>query len=289
MTKPLFKRLALIGVGMIGGSFVQALKAAGMIEQVIGVDLDAEAINKALALGVIDSGSSIAELSDIDAIVIATPVGAMGLVFAELKAAGLEQVLMTDVGSTKQSVIEAAEQVFGFMPEKFVPGHPVAGKEYIGVEHASADLFQNHKAIVTPTDNTDKNALATVVSMWEACGSTVNIMSAKEHDRILAATSHLPHVLAYVLVDSLAATKDEECVFTYAAGGFKSFTRTASSSPIMWRDVCVANQKAILTWLERYQDKLETMKHLIENKDLDAIEEVFRNAKENRDEHFEAS
>lgn len=283
----LFQRVALIGVGMIGGSFVSALKSAKLVSHVVGVDIDKTALNSALKLGVIDSTASIETLDNIDAIILATPVGAMFSIFTALQQHGLIDVLITDVGSTKQSVIDAAEKALGYIPKKLVPGHPVAGKEYIGVEHASADLFAKHKAIITPADNTDADALSAVTAMWKACGATVNIMSAKEHDRILAATSHLPHILAYVLVDSLVSTKDEDCVFTYAAGGFKSFTRTASSNPIMWRDVCLANQEAILMWLEHYQNKLNTMKELIENKNLDAIEAVFMHAKQNRDEHFE--
>lgn len=281
------RRLALIGVGMIGGSFVWSLKRAGLVHHVVGVDINLDELQTATELGIIDSKSSIDGLYDIDVVVIATPVGAMPSIFSALKNKPfIQTALITDVGSTKQSVIAAATAGLGYLPSRFVPAHPIAGREYIGVAHAEEMMFFGHRAIVTPHSDSCDKAVAEVKSLWQACGSIVDVMSAENHDKILAATSHLPHILAYGLMESLTTTAYEEPIFDYAAGGFKSFTRTASSNPIMWRDVCLNNKTDILYWLDHYQQTLSELRHLIDTADGDKIVEIFERSKAERDKYF---
>ncbi len=281
------ERLALIGVGMIGGSLIWSLKRAGVVKHVVGVDKQVANLNRAVELGIIDSKSHLDALHDIDAVVLATPVGAMQSIFAALKDKPFMQAaILTDVGSTKQSVIAAAQAGLGYLPPRFVPGHPIAGREHIGVGHAEEMMFYGHRAILTPHVGCDEQAVATVKSWWEACGARVDTMSPAHHDRILAATSHLPHVLAYGIMESLATTEYEEPIFSYAAGGFKSFTRTASSNPVMWRDVCLNNKEDILYWLDRYQQTLLDLRDKIADGDAEALMEVFARAKRERDAHL---
>ncbi len=280
-------RVALIGVGMIGGSFIWSLKRAGVINHVIGVDINFAELETATELGIIDSKSSLDSLHDIDMIVLATPVGAMASVFSALKDKDfINTALITDVGSTKQSVINAAQQGLGFLPKNFVPSHPIAGREHIGIQHAEEMMFYGHRAIITPHSNTDSLAIDTIKSLWEHCGANVDIMTAENHDKILAATSHLPHVLAYGLMESLTTTEYENPIFDYAAGGFKSFTRTASSNPIMWRDICLNNKTDILYWLDHYQQTLSELRELIANEQGDKIEEIFQRSKSERDKYL---
>ncbi len=280
-------RVALIGVGMIGGSFMWSLKRAGLVKHVIGVDINIAELQTATELGIIDSKSTLEGLTDVDAIVIATPVGAMQSIFSALKNKPfIDTALITDVGSTKQSVIDAARAGLGYLPEHFVPSHPIAGREHIGISHAEELMFHGYRAIVTPHDSSSSQAIEAVTRLWEGCGARVDVMSAETHDRILAATSHLPHVLAYGLMESLTTTEYEEPIFDYAAGGFKSFTRTASSNPIMWRDICLNNQQDILYWLDCYQETLSSLRQHIASGDGDAILDIFERSKQERDEHF---
>lgn len=280
-------RLALIGTGMIGCSLVWSMKRAGLIKHAVGVDSNIHELNTAVELGIIDSKSQIDALCHIDAVILATPVGAMQSVFSALKKHDFfVTATITDVGSTKQSVIAAAEAALGDLPPNFVPGHPIAGREHIGAQHAEAMMFYGHRAILTPHKKTDPTATETVKAWWQACGANVDIMSPQDHDRILAATSHLPHVLSYGIMESLAATEYEAPIFSYAAGGFKSFTRTASSNPIMWRDVCLNNKEDILYWLDRYQQTLSDMRRLITNGDSEALVDIFQRAKAERDKYL---
>lgn len=286
LVKPI-NRLALIGVGMIGGSLIWSMRRAGLVNHVVGVDINVAELNRAVELGIIDSKSHLDALIDIDAIVVATPVGAMQAVFSTLKTADfIDTAIITDVGSTKQSVIAAVQAGLGYLPTHFVPGHPIAGREHIGIEHAEEMMFYGHRAILTPHENSSENAINTVAAWWQACGATVDIMSAQIHDKILAATSHLPHVLAYGLMECFATDNCDAPLFDYAAGGFKSFTRTASSNPIMWRDVCLNNKDEILYWLNHYQNTLSDLRDFIEAGDGEAIVDVFQRSKSERDTHL---
>ena len=280
-------RLALIGVGMIGGSFIWSLRRSGMVDHVVGVDADIEQLKTATELGIVDSTSSLDDLQDIDLVVLATPVGAMPAIFAALSGKDfMKTALITDVGSTKQSVIKAAQEGLGYLPENLIPSHPIAGKEHIGVAHAEELMFRGYRVIITPHDNTNLQALATIKKLWRACGAIVDVMSAQNHDKILAATSHLPHILAYGLMESLATTKYESPIFDYAAGGFRSFTRTASSNPTMWRDICLNNQEDILYWLDHYQNTLSSLRDLIADGNGDAIIDIFERSKAERDKYL---
>lgn len=280
-------RLALIGVGMIGGSLIWSMRRAGLVNHVIGVDINVDELNRAVEQGIIDSKSHLDALEDIDAIVLATPVGAMQSVFTALKETTfIGTAIITDVGSTKQSVVAAAQAGLGYLPANFVPGHPIAGREHIGIEHAEEMMFYGHRAILTPHDKSSESAIAAVTQWWQACGAVVDVMNAKDHDKILAATSHLPHVLAYGLMESLITSDCEAPMFNYAAGGFKSFTRTASSNPIMWRDVCLNNKDEILYWLDHYQNTLTELRDLIDKADGEAIVEIFQRSKAQRDQYL---
>ncbi len=281
----MIERLAIIGVGLIGGSLARALRRAGACRAIVGCGRDAAQLEKALALGVIDSyeRDPAQAVAGADVVVLAVPVGATEAVYRRL-AAGLDaQAVVTDVGSTKGSVVEAVRAATGTLPPNFVPGHPIAGTEKSGVEASLADLFQGRRVILTPHEDTAAEAVARVRRMWEACGAAVSLMGVAHHDQVLAATSHLPHVLAYALVDSLARMEDSTEVFAYAAGGFRDFTRIASSDPQMWHDICLANREALVPVLERFGADLGRLCAAIRNGDSDAVLDTFTRAKQARD------
>jgi len=216
-------------------------------------------------------------------VVVATPVGAMEEVLPQIAASLPETTLVTDVGSVKGAVVEMARKAFGRNFSRFVPGHPIAGIERSGVAASFAELFENRRVILTPCEETRDDALVRVCRMWEAVGSTVVTMPVVQHDRTLAATSHLPHVLAYTLVDLLARIEGREAVFEFAAGGFYDFTRIASSDPVMWRDICVANRDNLSEILYGYRDALDEVIAVVERGDADLLMELFARAKLARD------
>ncbi len=267
-------KLALIGVGLIGGSFTAALRTAGAVDRVIGFDTDPAAINKGLAAGVIDSAAaSLAEaVAGADLVVLAAPVGAMRESFAGIAAHLPPQALITDVGSTKVSVITDAQATLGEAFRRFVPAHPIAGGERPGVEHADAGLFRGRLAITTPTADTDAAALAIVEGLWRSAGARLERLAPEAHDRIFAAVSHLPHVLAFALVEMIARAPDADAKFLHAGAGFRDFTRIAASSPEMWRDVCLANRAALASELGTYRARLAALQDAIERADGAALE-----------------
>lgn len=267
-------KLALIGVGLIGGSLALAARAASRVTHVIGADRDRAALAQALALGVIDSAADSAAkaVAGADLVVIAVPVGAIDEVLREIASALLSESVITDVGSTKASVIAAARERLGGAFSRFVPAHPIAGGERPGVDHARAALFRGKRCIMTPVAETDAAALATVESLWQAVGCRVERMNADEHDRIFAAVSHLPHVLAYALVAQLAERDDAARLFGLAGAGFRDFTRIAASSPEMWRDICLANRLQIGPELQRYRVALERLQCALDDGDAVALE-----------------
>jgi prephenate dehydrogenase len=281
----LIRRLCVIGVGLIGGSLALALRRAGAVEEIVGAGRDESHLRKAVELGVIDRFKSDAgrAVRGADVVVVAVPLGAMRAVFAAIKDCFAEGAVLTDVGSAKHSVVEAARTVFGALPTWFVPGHPIAGTEHSGVEAAFAELYRGRKVILTPDTHTDRKALQTVKSMWTQAGATVEEMDIAHHDRVLAATSHLPHVLAYALVESLARLGDRDEIFRYAAGGFRDFTRIASSDPVMWRDVLLANGDAVRVMLARYRGELERIEDAILKQDGPGLQALFARAKQARD------
>ncbi len=281
------QRLAVIGLGLIGGSFAKGMRQSGLCGEVVGYDADPLARNLAVPLGVVDRvAPQLAEAVDgAELIMLAVPILAMESVLAQLAELDVEQAVITDVGSTKGAVVTAVEQAFGQVPARFVPGHPIAGSERSGVEAADAGLFERHKVILTPLEQTEPAALDLVTALWRALGADVEHMALADHDEVLAATSHLPHLLAFSLVDTLASRSENLEIFRYAAGGFRDFTRIAASDPTMWRDIFLANQDAVLRSLDAFTRDLGRLRAAIEEKDATALLGVFTRAKSAR-EHF---
>ncbi|MDO4435942.1 MAG: prephenate dehydrogenase/arogenate dehydrogenase family protein [Cardiobacteriaceae bacterium] len=284
---PITNTLAIIGLGLIGGSFAKALKRAGAVREIWAFDHNPKALSQALELGIIDRAIEFEALVDADVIVLSTPVAAFFPICQALSALSLkEYVVITDVGSTKHSVFLAMQSAFGEVPAFFVPAHPIAGREKSGVEAADEDLFVRHKVIVSTLPHTQDRALGIVSRLWHQAGASVSYMPIDAHDEILGATSHLPHVLAYLLVDMLNQDLHHEDIFSYAAGGFRDFTRIASSSPVMWRDICVHNAEVLQQLLTTYEQRIQAFKALLSTGDESAIEELFTRAKAARDNHY---
>jgi prephenate dehydrogenase len=281
----LIDRLCIIGVGLIGGSLARALRAAGYCREVIGAGRNPAHLQQAVELGVIDRFDTDPGLAvaGADMVLVAVPLGAMENVFRSIHGRLAAGAVLTDAGSAKGSVIEAAGRVFGRVPDYFVPGHPIAGTENSGVSASRADLYRNRRVIVTPLAHTDPLATSRVRAMWEATGARVSEMEPVHHDAVLAATSHLPHVLAFTLVDSLARMGDHEEIFAYAAGGFRDFTRIASSDPVMWRDICLANGGAIQSVIDRFIEDLRVVDRAVQESDGERLLEIFTCAKQARD------
>jgi prephenate dehydrogenase len=280
------KRLTIIGVGLIGGSLARALKRAGAVGEVVGAGRDARHLEQARALGVIDRVETdlAAAVRGADLVVVAVPVGAMEAVFRAIAPYLEKEAVLTDVGSSKGSVVAAAKAAFGNLPAGFVPGHPIAGTEKSGVEASFAELFEKRRVILTPTETSSPAAVARVRAMWAQTGAQVVETGVAHHDEVLAATSHLPHLLAFALVDTLATMDDKQEIFDYAAGGFADFTRIASSDPVMWHDICVHNEPALLKMLDRFEADLDRLRAAIADNDGKYLLEVFTRAKAARDQ-----
>lgn len=278
-------KLVIIGTGLIGGSLALGLRAAGYCRTVIGCGRQMETLEQAVALNVIDTYSTdIAQAcTGADMIVICVPLGAMEGVFRAIPRQVLERAVVTDVGSAKQSVIDAAEAAWGGLPPRFVPGHPIAGTEKSGVAAAFSTLFEQRRVILTPLAQNDTEAVGAVRRMWQAVGATVHLMTPTHHDDVLAGTSHLPHMLAFGLVNTLAHLDETREIFEYAAGGFRDFTRIASSDPVMWRDICLANRVAINRMMSRYVNDMLELAEVIQRADDDKLLEIFTHAKTTRD------
>lgn len=286
----MIERLCIIGVGLIGGALARALKRAGACREVVGCGRDEAALRRAIELGVIDRYHTdpAQAVQGADVIVLAVPLGAMEPVLRSIAPFIDARAVITDVGSAKGCVVAAAEAVFGAVPVRFVPGHPIAGTEKSGVDASFAELFERRRVILTPLPETDRAAHALVRRMWECAGAEVVDMEVVHHDEVLAATSHLPHVLAYALVDTLARMQEKSEIFRYAAGGFRDFTRIASSDPGMWRDICLANRDAVVVMLDRYADDLGRLRDAIARGEGVIIAELFTRAKAARDRFCQA-
>ncbi|SDS79576.1 bifunctional prephenate dehydrogenase/3-phosphoshikimate 1-carboxyvinyltransferase [Pseudomonas oryzae] len=285
--EPIVGRLVVVGLGLIGGSFAKGLRDRGLCREVVGVDLDAESRRLAVQLGVVDRCESelAAACVGADAIMLAVPIIAMEKVLAQLATFELGDAVLTDVGSAKGNVVRAARAAFGARVARFVPGHPIAGSEKSGVEAANGKLYRRHKVILTPLAETDASALALVDRLWRALDADVEHMSVEHHDEVLAATSHLPHLLAFGLVDSLAHQSENLEIFRYAAGGFRDFTRIAGSDPVMWHDIFLANREAVLRILDRFRSDLDVLREAIDQGDGHHLLGVFTRARVAR-EHF---
>ena len=284
---PIIGRVAVIGLGLIGGSFAKGLRQSGLCREVVGCDPDPVTQRLAVSLGVVDvmEAELATAVQGAELILLAVPVLAMQGVLQQLAALGLEQAVITDTGSTKSAVVEAVRSAYGCVPPRFVPGHPIAGSERSGVEAADAGLFRRHKVILTPLADTDPAALALVRRAWQALGADVEDMPLQDHDEVLAATSHLPHLLAFSLVDTLASRSENLEIFRYAAGGFRDFTRIAASDPVMWRDVFLANREAVLRSLDTFTRDLSRLRAAVEDGDANTLLGVFTRARSAR-EHF---
>lgn len=284
----MINRLAIIGVGLIGGSLSLALKQAGQVGEVIGYSRTAVVRDEALSLGVIDrAAKSIADaVKNADMIFLAVPMGAMTAVLTELADHIKDDAIITDGGSAKAQVVAAAKKALGNKFSQFVAGHPIAGTEKSGPSAAFATLYKDHRVVLTPVAETNKEALGKVREMWLQTGAEVFEMEVGHHDVVLAATSHLPHVLAFNLVGMLAQRDDCDEVLRYAAGGFRDFSRIASSDPVMWRDICLTNSEAVLSLLEQYHQGLNKIEKAIREQDGDYLIRVFQQAKRARDTRF---
>ena len=281
------KRLCVIGVGLIGGSIALAARRSGLFDSITGFDADTDNLQQAVRLGVIDQAASSIEnaAQAAELVVIATPVGAIRAVLAELRPVWNQQCVYTDVGSTKQSVIVDVTAVFGEVPENFVAGHPIAGTENSGASAAFAELFDDKQVILTPLSATQQSAIKTVRTLWEqAANAVVTEMQPQHHDHLLAATSHLPHVAAYALVNLLARQSESEQIFRFAASGFRDFTRIASSNPRMWTDICLANRQQIVELLNSYQNELAEVVQLLEENSAERLYERFSSARNSRED-----
>ena len=273
-------KVVIFGVGLIGGSFALGLKAAGAARQVIGLGRKPANLARALELGVIDAASrDAAVVAGADLVLLATPVGQMGAVMRSIAPHLTAGTVVTDGGSTKQDVAALAYRLLGKRAAQFVPGHPIAGAEHSGVAAARADLFHERKVVLTPLPENSAASIRRVRTAWRSCGARLHQMQPAEHDRVFAAVSHLPHLLSYALVDQVARHANGKQLFDYAAGGFRDFTRIASSHPEMWRDICVANRKALLAELGGYQRELAELKQMLRRGDAAAIEKVFARAR----------
>ncbi|MBI2752681.1 MAG: prephenate dehydrogenase/arogenate dehydrogenase family protein [Betaproteobacteria bacterium] len=280
-----FARVAVIGVGLIGGSFALALKAANACGRVVGAGRNPQNLRRALERGVIDAvaGSALEAARDADLVLVAVPVAQTAAVLTSIAPVLAPNVVVTDAGSTKRDVVAAARAALGGRFDRFVPGHPIAGAEHSGAAAAQADLFRGKRVVLAPLAETAPDALARAEAAWQACGARLFRMSPQEHDAVFAAVSHLPHLLAYALVHDIAGRADSAQLFGYAASGFRDFTRIASSDPEMWRDVCLANKDALLAELDRYAGQLAALRPMIERGDGDALERVFAEARAARE------
>ena len=281
----MIERLCVIGVGLIGGSLARALRAAGVVREIVGCSRHAEHLQRAVDLGVIDRFDTdpATAVEGADLVFVSVPLGAMGAIFAAIGDALADNAVVTDAGSAKAAVVADVRSALGSVPDRFVPGHPIAGTEQSGVEASFAELYQDRRVILTPLPDTDRDAVARVRALWEAAGARVNEMGVEHHDEVLAATSHLPHILAFALVESLARMSEQREIFEYAAGGFRDFTRIASSDPVMWRDICLANGEAILTMIERFDQDIASLADAIRRHDGDRLLAIFQDAKAARD------
>ncbi len=285
--EPLIGRLVVVGLGLIGGSFAKGLRESGLCREVVGVDLDPQSRKLAVELGVVDRCEEdlAAACIGADVIQLAVPILAMEKLLARLAQLDLGRAVLTDVGSAKGNVVRAAREAFAKQLAYFVPGHPIAGSEQSGVEASNAALFRRHKVILTPLAETDQGALALVDRLWRALEADVEHMQVERHDQVLAATSHLPHLLAFGLVDSLAKRNENLDIFRYAAGGFRDFTRIAGSDPVMWHDIFLANREAVLRTLDTFRSDLDALRDAVDAGDGHQLLGVFTRARVAR-EHF---
>ncbi|WP_374583670.1 prephenate dehydrogenase [Pseudoduganella sp.] len=316
----MLNKVVIFGVGLIGGSFARALKGAGAARHIVGVDRSEAFLERALELGIIDSAAYPGKpgsdpkgqtpsaapavagsdpwvrprftgfseaLAGADLILLAAPVAQTGRILTAIKPHLDAQTIITDAGSTKSDVVEAARAALGERVRQFVPGHPIAGRETNGPDAAIPDLYLGKKTVITPLADNAPEAIERVAQAWRACGAIIHTLTPEEHDKVFAAVSHLPHLLAYALVDDVASKPHSGLLFQYAASGFRDFTRIAGSSPEMWRDISLANQAALLTELDAYLAQLTRLRASLAAGDATALEAVYANAQRARRQWIE--
>ncbi|SAL54263.1 prephenate dehydrogenase [Caballeronia peredens] len=287
-----FNKLVIFGVGLIGGSLARALRErAGLAGRIVGVGRSAASVERALELGVIDEAAALDDdtalaraLEGADIVLLAAPVAQSGPLLARIAPFLGERTVVTDAGSTKSDVVAAARQALGARVAQFVPGHPIAGRESSGVDAALPDLYVERNVVLCPLPENAADDVARVAAMWRETGACVRQMSEAQHDRVFASVSHLPHVLSFALVDQILDSPDAELKFSFAAGGFRDFTRIAASSPEMWRDVCLANRAALLAELDDYAAVLARFRAAIDASDGAALEAAFARSRVARKE-----
>lgn len=279
---PIFNKVVVFGVGLIGGSFALALKKAGVVSEVVGVGRRPETLQRAQALGIIDTAGDAASVAGADLVLIAAPVAQTEALLHSIAPHLQAGTIVTDAGSTKSDVVEAARRALGSKIAQFVPGHPIAGREQNGPDAALADLYVGKKVVLTALPENPADAVNRVAEAWKHCGANIHQLTAAEHDAVFAAVSHLPHLLAYALVDDIASRDNASTLFQYAASGFRDFTRIAGSSPEMWRDIALANRAALLAELDAYSAQLSTLRMMLANSDGAALEKTFGRAQSAR-------
>lgn len=278
------KKIVIVGLGLIGGSIARSLSQQKIAVEIVGVGRNESVLQDALDAGAITSWTT--DLNEActgaDLIVIAVPSLTVKSVLEQIKPVITENMVLTDAASVKHAIVEAAEEVFGKTPSRFVPGHPIAGSEHSGFAASSKELFKGKKVILTPLEHTDPEAVELVASLWEAQGADVLKMTVERHDEVLAATSHLPHLLAFSLVDTLSQQGESEEIFRYAAGGFRDFTRIASSDPQMWHDIFMTNGKATVKILDSYMQDLKRLREAVLSGNSEELMSTFTRARKSR-------
>jgi len=270
------KKVVIFGVGLIGGSFALALRKANAVGEVVGFGRSTATLQQAYQLGLIDRiGTDLSELGEADLVLLATPVGQMAELMARIVPYLGKHTLVTDGGSTKSDVVAAARANLGNKISQFIPAHPIAGAEKTGPDAALADLYQGKKVVLTPLPENSAESVARVRKAWELCGAVVSELTPQQHDEVFAAVSHLPHLLSFALVHDLAQRENRDLLLSFAASGFRDFTRIAASSPEMWRDICMANRDALLDELGLYIEELGMLHEALAEADADKLEEVF--------------
>jgi prephenate dehydrogenase len=285
----MFDKVVIVGVGLIGGSFALALKEAKAAKTIVGVGRSEQVMARALELGIVDAVAQSAQeaMRGADLVLIAAPVAQTGPILASLLPHLEPHTIVTDAGSTKSDVVAAARAVLGQRIAQFVPGHPIAGRESNGPDAAIAGLYRGKKTVITALPENPADSVERVAAAWRLCGAIIHRLTPQEHDKVFAAVSHLPHLLAYALVDDIAAKPHAGLLFQYAASGFRDFTRIAGSSPEMWRDISLANRDALLVELDAYLAQLARMRDMLAASNGAALEAVYTNAQRARREWIE--
>jgi prephenate dehydrogenase len=286
----MFDKVVIVGVGLIGGSFALGLKAAGAARQIVGLERSGAALERAGQLGIIDEACTDPRqaLRGADLVLLAAPVAQTARILESLLPWLEPHTIVTDAGSTKSDVVASARAVLGERIAQFVPGHPIAGRESNGPDAAIPDLYRGKKAVLTPLPENPPAAVDKVAAAWRACGAIIHVLAPEEHDKVFAAVSHLPHLLAYALVDDIANKPHADLLFQYAASGFRDFTRIAGSSPEMWRDISLANRDALLGELDAYLAQLNGLRARLAEADGAALEGIYGNAQRARRAWIEA-